>query len=61
MEMMNTDEGEDTRVYVCTNIKSLPHGADGVWLGQLDDDGSRAQLVAGVARVPVVVAGVPVQ
>lgn len=39
----------------------LPQGADGVGLSQLDDDGSRAQLMAGVAGVPVVVARVTVE
>lgn len=39
---------------------SLPYGAEQVRLGELDDDGSRAQLVAGVPRVPVVVARVSV-
>lgn len=38
-----------------------PQGADGVGLSQLDDDGSGTQLVASVARVPVVVAGVTVE
>lgn len=38
-----------------------PQRADGVGLSQLDDDGPGAQLVAGVARVPVVVARVAVE
>lgn len=39
----------------------VPQGADGVGLSQLDDDGPGAQLMAGVARVPVVVARVAVE
>lgn len=47
----------------CTLLSDslAPQGADGVGLSQLDDDGPGAQLVAGVARVPVVVAGVTVE
>uniref|UniRef100_A0A6B0VAK3 Uncharacterized protein n=1 Tax=Ixodes ricinus TaxID=34613 RepID=A0A6B0VAK3_IXORI len=37
-----------------------PHGVDAVGLGQLHHDGPIAQLVAGVARVPVVLAGLPI-
>lgn len=39
----------------------VPQGANGVGLSQLDDDCSRAQLMAGVAGVPVVVARVAVE
>lgn len=39
----------------------VPQGSNGVGLSQLDDDCSRAQLMAGVARVPVVVARVTVE
>lgn len=41
--------------------RDLPQGPDAVGLSQLDDDGSGAQLVAGVAGVPVVVARVAVE
>lgn len=39
----------------------LPHRADGIRLSKLDDDGAGAELVAGVAGVPVVVGGVAVE
>lgn len=39
----------------------VPQGTNGVGLCQLNDDCSRAQLVAGVAGVPVVVARVAVE
>ena len=38
-----------------------PHAVDHVGLGELYDDGAAAELVAGVAGVPVVVDGVPVE
>lgn len=40
---------------------ALPQGSYGVGLSQLDDDGAGAQLMAGVAGVPVVVARVAVE
>lgn len=39
----------------------LPQRSDGIGLSQLDDNSSRAQLMAGVARVPVIVARVTVE
>lgn len=39
---------------------SVPRGAEQVRLGELDDDGAGAQLVARVSRVPVIVACVSV-
>ena len=39
----------------------IPHGAEGVWLAQLHNDGAGAELVTRVPRVPVVVARISVQ
>lgn len=44
----------------CNSESVLPHWVYDVWLGQLDNDGPAPQLVTGVARVPVVVPGVPI-
>lgn len=41
--------------------RSIPQGSNGVGLSQLDDDRPGAQLVAGVAGIPVVVARVAVE
>ena len=41
--------------------KGLPHRRDYVGLGQLHQDGAATKLVTSVARVPVVLSGVPVQ
>ena len=39
----------------------LPHGADGIGLSKLNNNGSRSSLMTSVSRVPVVVGGVAVE
>ena len=42
-------------------LELLPHRVEGVGLGELNNDGTRPKLMAGVARVPVVVGRVAVE